>query len=680
MKNTQAIYLFGEGIKQDSYDGNLLGGKGAKLAEMGALGLPVPPGVTISTEQCNSYFNIPEEDRAEFIESLVDDTMNMYEGIAKEFGYMPLVSVRSGARVSMPGMMDTVLNVGLTNETYPEWAERLGNIAADDCYRRLIEMYSEVVLHIPKEVYEECNVPGDYLETFNMLTGTAFPDSIEEQLRDCIEAVFNSWFSDRAIAYRAMHGYPDDWGTAVNVQAMVFGNAGDTSCSGVLFSRDFNTGEPKMVIDWLPNAQGEDVVAGTHTPKTGDELYDWNGEIYSKLTNIALLMDEHYADMQDMEFTVENGKLYILQTRNGKRAALAAFRIAYDLEADGKIDKAEALARVSGKEFVALTAPTIDPGYSVNADVEGIPASGNIVSGVAVLSAADAVTCKEACILVADETTPEDFSGMAAAVGVLTRTGGITSHAAVVARGMNKTCVVGAENLKFEGLAGKTVTLDGKTGRIWVDKDVPIIEGVIPPFVEEMLDWADTETDEMIATAPESVSKGDTAYVDVSDRLGTQTSLSKALDALKGGNGIISFGNNEAMAESDATFLGFFGVESAETHPGDYMIIDKVLHMGKWTKAFKKAWAIHLPNDATVDFANMLRKAGWSVVSRINGFKAALSADGYVVLEQKFLDQLTREGMDFSDIEHFINKAGGELKELPERTTKLRILFDALGG
>lgn len=680
MKNTQAIFLFGKGIKQDSCDETLLGGKGAKLAEMGELGLPVPPGATITTSQCNSYFNIPAEDRPEFIESLVNDTLNLYEGIAAELGYMPLVSVRSGARVSMPGMMDTVLNVGLTNETYPEWAERLGNITADDCYRRLIEMYSDVVLGIPHEVYEECNVPGDYLETFEVLTGSAFPDSLEEQLGACIEAVFNSWFSDRACAYRAMHGYPDDWGTAVNVQTMVFGNAGDTSCSGVLFSRDFNTGEKTMVIDWLPNAQGEDVVAGTHTPLTGGELWKWNSDIAAALEHTAINVEEHYGDMQDMEFTVENGKLYILQTRNGKRAALAAFRIAYDLVEEGYIDKAEALARVTGKQFLALTAPTIDPAYNVNPDVEGVPASGSLVTGVAVLTAADAVSCKEACVLVADETTPDDFSGMAAAVGVLTRTGGITSHAAVVARGMNKTCVVGAENLEFEGLAGKTVTLDGATGRIWIDKNVPISEGTVPAFVEEMLGWADTETTGMLATAPESVSKGDTVYVDVSDRLATTKSLSAALEALKGANGIISFGNNAPVEASDAEFLGFFGVDEITTPAGDYMVIEKTLSLKKWNKTFKKGWAIHLPNDASVEFANVLRSHGWNVVSRINSFKAALSADGYVVLEQKFLDQLTREGMTFEEIEGIITAAGRELKELPERVSKVRVLFDALGG
>lgn len=580
----------------------------------------------------------------------------------------------------MPGMMDTVLNVGLTNENYEEWADRLGNITADDCYRRLIEMYSDVVLHIPKEVYEECNLPGDYLETFEALTDEPFPQSLEDQLAACIEAVFNSWFSERACAYRAMHGYPDDWGTAVNVQTMVFGNAGDTSCSGVLFTRDFNTGDPTMIIDWLPNAQGEDVVAGTHNPLDKVALLEWNQEIADELHGIASNVEEHYGDMQDMEFTVDNGKLYILQTRNGKRAALAAFKIAYDMCKYNKIDKAEALARVTGKEFLALTAPTIDPSYKVNSDVEGIPASGNLVTGIAVLSAADAVSCKESCILVADETTPEDFSGMAAAVGVLTRTGGITSHAAVVARGMNKTCVVGAENLKFEGLAGKQITLDGATGRIWVDKNVPIIEGTVPDFVEEMLTWADTETTGMIETTPESVSKGDTAYVDVSGRLSTQTSLSKALDALKGANGIISFGNNETMAVSDVEFLGFFGLDAPETDPGDYMIIAKVLKLGKWNKSFKNAWALHFPNDVDPQFIEMARDNGWKVVTQVNGFKSALSADGYVVLEPAFLEQLTREGMTFSEIEDIITAAGRELKELPERVTETRIMFDVLGG
>lgn len=679
MENKQAINVFGFGKTALEPSDELLGGKGAKLAEMSTLGLPVPAGVTITTEQCNSFFNIAREDRAQFIHSLVDDVLSAYKSMP--FDYMPLVSVRSGARVSMPGMMDTVLNVGISIANKHEWDKRLGKETADDCFRRLIVMYSEVVLGIPHEIYEDCgDNPEMHLQRFTELTDQAFPISLEDQLAACIEAVFNSWFSERAVAYRAAHGYPESWGTAVNVQQMVFGNAGDDSCSGVLFTRDFNTGEPEFIIDWLPNAQGEDVVAGTHNPLNKVAMMEWNQDAHDTLHGYASQLEEHYRDMQDIEFTVQNGEVFILQTRSGKRAALAAFRIAYDLQKWGKITKEEALARVSGREYMALTAAKVDPEYDVAADVVGTPASGNIVSGIAVLSAKDAVACKEPCILVAKETTPDDFSGMQASVGIITQTGGITSHAAVVARGMNKTCVVGAENLKFAGLAGKRITVNGATGDIWIDKDVPVSAGEVPAFVEEMLTWTDMNTDKMLATRPEDAPADIAVYVDVSAKLATQTLLSKTLDALKGGRGIISFGNNTQMAESDATFLGYFGVDASGTPDGDFMVIEKVLSMGKWSAAFKKNWAIHLPNDASVHFANVLRDKGWNVVSRVNSFKAALSTNGYVVLEQAFLDQLEREQMDFSEIETLITKAGGEVKALPETVTRTQLIFDALGG
>jgi pyruvate,orthophosphate dikinase len=680
MKNTQAINVFGFGKSAMEPNDELLGGKGAKLAEMSTLGLPVPAGVTITTEHCNTYFNIAREDRAEFIHSLVDDVLSAYKSMP--FDYMPLVSVRSGARRSMPGMMDTVLNVGISIANKHEWDKRLGKDTADDCFRRLITMYSDVVLGIPHEIFEDCGTdPEMFLQRYTDLTGQAFPISLEDQLAACIEAVFNSWFSERAVAYRAAHGYPEDWGTAVNVQTMVFGNAGDDSCSGVLFTRDFNTGDcSSMIIDWLPNAQGEDVVAGTHNPLDKVALMEWNQAAADELHGYASQLEEHYNDMQDIEFTVEKGKVYILQTRAGKRAALAAFQIAYDMCRFDKITKAEALARVSGREYMALTAAKVDPEYDVAADVVGTPASGSIVSGIAVMTAADAIKCKEPCILVAKLTTPDDFSGMQAAVGIVTQTGGITSHAAVVARGMNKTCVVGAENLKFAGLAGKRITLNGKTGEIWIDKDVPVSAGEVPAFVEEMLGWANIESNGMLSVAPEKVQKGGTYYIDVSDRLHTQTTLSKALDSLKGGTGIISFGNNTQMSESDATFLGYFGVDSASTPDGDFMVIEKVLSMGKWNATFKKNWAIHLPNDASVHYANVLRSHGWNVVSRVNSFKAALSTDGYVVLEQSFLDQLDREGMEFSEIEALITKAGRTVKSIPETVSETQLIFDALGG
>ena len=677
------LNVFGKGIAAPADAVELLGGKGAKLAEMGAFGLNVPPGVTIHTTQCNEFFAVSEGKKAAFIDTLVNEVLDHYEGIAQKFGYMPLVSVRSGARVSMPGMMDTVLNVGINDSNLPEWRERLGEECADDCYRRLVEMYSDVVLGIPKAAFEGVTDLASMLHTFEAITDSIFPQALEEQLSACIEAVFNSWFSDRAVAYRAQYGYPEDWGTAVNVQAMVFGNRNNNSATGVMFTRDFNTGDCEAIIDWLPNAQGEDVVNGSVTPNTTADFIQWNSDVADELIGIGDKLEDHYGDMQDVEWTVDDGELFILQTRNGKRSSLAAFTIAFDLcETEQRIDREEALARVTGKDYLALTAPHIDPNFTEAPDVTGVPASGQIVSGVAVLSAAEAVASKEACILVADETTPEDFAGMAASVGILTRTGGITSHAAVVARGMNKTCVVGAENLKFAGIAGKNITMDGATGRIWIDTEVPVIEGEIPEFVNEMLAWADSDfpSGGILDTAPESVSKGGTFYVDVSDRLSTQKSLSAALEALKGANGIVSFGGNDEVAESDATFMSFFGVEATATDEGDWMIIEKVLSMAKWTKAFKNSWAIHLPNDASVDYANVLRSHGWNVVSRVDSFKAAINADGYVVLEKKFLDQLTREGMSFEEIEKLINDAGRDLKELPERVNETRILFDVLGG
>lgn len=681
MENTQAINVFGFGKTALEPSDELLGGKGAKLAEMSALGLPVPPGVTITTEQCKSYFNIPSEDRVGFISSLVDDVITAYGHIADEYGYFPLVSVRSGARVSMPGMMDTVLNVGINIQNLSHWEERLGEETAHDCFRRFITMYSDVVLGIPHEVFEDC---GDnvemHLQRFTDLTDEAFPVSFHDQLAACIEAVFNSWFSDRAIAYRAMNNIPEDWGTAVNVQTMVFGNAGNDSCSGVLFTRDFNTGEPEMIIDWLPNAQGEDVVAGTHNPLNKIAMMEWNQAAHDELHGYASQLEEHYNDMQDIEFTVEKGKLYILQTRNGKRAALAKFRIAYDLAKWGKITQEEALNRVSGRDYIALTSTQVDPSYKVPADVTGTPAAGSLVTGVAVLNASDAIKCKEPCILVADETTPDDFSGMQAAVGILTRNGGITSHAAVVARGMNKTCVVGAENLKFAGIAGKQITINGKTGDVWVDKDVPVVAGTVPAFVEEMIGWKKCDVKgKVLVTAPESTYESGTFYVDVSDRLDNQTTLSKTLDGLKG-KGIISFGNNTPTSESDATFLSYFGVDSAGTPESHLDVIRKVAHMAKWKVSFKKNWTLHLPNDASINLCNTLRELGWNVVSRVNSFKAALSANGYVVLEEAFIEQLEREDMDFSEIETLMADAGREMKALPETVSEIELIFDALGG
>lgn len=671
------IYRFGKGINTGMFDATIVGGKGAKLAEMGSLGLPVPAGITITTEVCNDYLT----DNLD-IDSIVDAVQNNFEDIATDLGYMPLVSVRSGARVSMPGMMDTILNVGICDENFCEWVDRLGQDAAVDCYRRLIMMYSETVTGIPAEAFESMTAIYDLLERYEELTGETFPQAIEEQLEGSITAVFNSWNSERAQAYRSMYGYSDNWGTAVNVQQMVFGNHNDKSCSGVLFTRDFNTGAEAYVIDWLPNAQGEDVVAGTHTPKTINEFQKWDNNLYVKLTDIGRHMEAHYNNMQDMEFTVDNGELFILQTRNGKRSALAAFTIANDFFKAGKIDEKELLARVTAKQYIALHNPSIDPSFDVAPCVTGVGAAGNLVTGIAVMSSAAAVNCKEDCILVTKETTPSDFPGMAASVGILTQTGGITSHAAVVARGMDKTCVVGAENVDLSKIAGKQVTIDGSTGRVWVDQNVPVIEGNIPAFVEEIVALAMQGDTSFLVVAPESVSKGQTAQVDVSASLNTQTALAKTLKTLKasGGNGVISFGKNAGSDEQDQEFLVYFGIGGDNYDDGTYLVIEKVLSQGQWTNKFKADWTLHLPTGVSVDYANVLRSHGWKVVTVVDCWKAALSVDGYIIMDTNFSDQLNRENMNFGEIETLIKAAGRDVQELPVAVTKARRLFDVLGG
>ena len=681
MSNT--IYKFGKGIDTGMFDNRIVGGKGAKLAEMGALGLPVPAGVTITTEVCNEFLAGNTD-----IHALVDNVIAEYADIKKELGYMPLVSVRSGARVSMPGMMDTVLNVGINSANMDSWIERLGAEAAADCYKRLIHMYSETVIGLPLEAFEGKTQITDLLARYKDLTGESFPQTLEDQLEGSITAVFNSWNSERAQAYRSMYGHDDSWGTAVNVQQMVFGNRSDESCSGVLFTRDFNTGEPEMIIDWLPNAQGEDVVAGTHNPLTKVAMMEWNQAAHDELHGYASQMEEHYNDMQDMEFTVEDGKLYILQTRDGKRSARAAFKIAHDLHKWGKITQEEMIRRVTAKQYIALHNPSIDPSFDKAPCVTGVGASGSIVTGIAVTSSADAVACKEPCILVTKETHPQDFPGMAASVGILTQTGGITSHAAVVARGMDKTCVVGAENLKIEGcaadhngIAGKMVTIDGATGRVWIDQDVPVVQGDIPAYVEEIVNLAMTEDASFLATDAESVSKGQTAYVDVSASLSTQTALAKTLKVLKasGGNGVISFGKNTPSDEQNQGFFDYFGI-SDNYDAGTFLVIEKVLAQGQWTNKFKSDWTLHLPTSVSVDYANVLRSHGWKVVTVVNCFKAALSVDGYVIMDPEFANQLERENMNFGEIESLVTAAGRTVQELPNPVTKARRLFDVLGG
>ena len=689
----EAVYKFGRGINTGMFDAHLVGGKGAKLAEMGSLDLPVPPGITITTEQCNQFLNADSTlTQDALIANLVDVTLHNFNQIVEDLGYMPLVSVRSGSRVSMPGMMDTILNVGISKENFDTWCDRLGADTAEDCYKRFLVMYAEVVLGIPRSAFDTCLTLVSYFSVYDELTGELPPQTIEEQLAGCIKAVFLSWHSERAVAYRAIHGYPDDWGTAVTVQQMVFGNRNDKSATGVLFTRDFNTGEATIVGDWLPNAQGEDVVAGTHDTKSINLLGTWQDDVpmedkcYFKLLEYGGLLENHYKDMQDIEFTIDDGELFILQTRDGKRSALAAFKIAWDMHTEGLIKENEALARVTGKQYIALQNPTIDPTFTDAPDFEGIGASGSIVSGIVVLSSKDAIKCTMDCILVTKETTPKDFPGMAASVGILTKTGGITSHAAVVARGMDKTCVVGAENLKFVGTdsleAGQNITINGETGEVWVNKTVPVVAGQVPAFVEEMIGWVDTKDDRFLSVLPESVPAAETVYVDVSGSLDTLKSLTAALTAVKdsGADGILGFGRNDAIEKVDSEFMGFFGISGQTYDDGTYGVIEKTLIKSTWAKKFKRSWTLHLPGGTDGVLIEVLRAHGWKVVTVVDSFKAALSVDGYVVMDEKFQERLVEEGLTFSVIEELLIKTGAEVKELPARVTKERQLFDVLGG
>src|SRR5688572_29911514 len=491
-KAARYVYRFGGGVS-DGGDGdrNLLGGKGANLAEMARIGLPVPPGFTISTEMCALYYaegeSFPNSLRAEVAEGIAH-----IEGVTgKKFGDPTdplLVSVRSGARVSMPGMMDTVLNLGLNDST----VEGLAAISGDprfawDSYRRFILMYSDVVLGLDQGAFEEAleiakEDKGVHLDTeleaadweklvrrykdlVEELWDRPFPQDVHEQLWGAVGAVFGSWQSDRARVYRRLNSIPGDWGTAVNVQAMVFGNMGDTSATGVAFTRDPSTGEQAYYGEYLINAQGEDVVAGIRTPqyltRTAREragakaasMEESLPKVYAELARVFDLLERHYRDMQDIEFTVERGRLFMLQTRSGKRTAKAALRIAVDMAEEGLISREEAVLRVDPQALDQLLHPTLDPAAERNVIAKGLPASPGAACGQAVFDADTAeryAAMNEKVILVRVETSPEDIHGMHAARGILTARGGMTSHAAVVARGMGRPCVSGAGGLSID--------------------------------------------------------------------------------------------------------------------------------------------------------------------------------------------------------------------------------------
>ena len=527
---SKRVYLFNEGSADMR---NLLGGKGANLAEMTNIGLPIPNGFTISTEACTDYYNdgktINEDTQAQIFKAL-----EWLEGVqGKKFGDTEnplLVSVRSGARASMPGMMDTILNLGLNDVSVKGFAAKTGNPRfAYDSYRRFIQMFSDVVMGMSKTFFDSIleaekkahgyvydtelkaedlqNVIAKYKEIYAEKMGEEFPQDPKVQLMEAIKAVFRSWDNPRANYYRMMNDIPYEWGTAVNVQSMVFGNMGNTSGTGVAFTRNPATGAKGIFGEYLINAQGEDVVAGIRTPQPITQLEKDLPECYKQFIAIADRLEKHYRDMQDMEFTIEEGKLYFLQTRNGKRTAQAAIQVACDLVDEGMITPQEAVLRIEAKSLDQLLHPAFDAAELKNGKQigEALPASPGAAAGRIYFNADDAVAAHAAgsrVILVRQETSPEDIEGMHAAEGVLTMRGGMTSHAAVVARGMGTCCVSGCGDLKvheedkFIELGGYTIkegeyiSLDGSTGKIYLG-DIPTVEASISGNFERIMNWAD---------------------------------------------------------------------------------------------------------------------------------------------------------------------------------------------
>jgi pyruvate,orthophosphate dikinase len=546
MLMTQYVYRFGGGVSDGGAgDKNLLGGKGANLAEMASIGLPVPPGFTISTAMCTRYYEegqtFPDSVKAEVANGIAH-----IEGITgKTFGDAGdplLVSVRSGARVSMPGMMDTVLNLGLNDQTVQGLAATSGDDRfAWDSYRRFIQMYADVVLELDHGRFEEAleiakedrgftldtelsakdlqALVLEYKALVQELWGKPFPQDVHDQLWGAVGAVFGSWQSERAKVYRRLNDIPGDWGTAVNVQAMVFGNMGETSATGVAFTRDPSTGERAYYGEFLINAQGEDVVAGIRTPqyltraareRAGAKpasMEEAMPEVYAQLAAVFDTLETHYRDMQDIEFTVERAKLWMLQTRSGKRTAKAALKIAVDMATEGLISQEEAILRVDPQALDQLLHPTLDPNAPRDVLTKGLPASPGAASGKAVFDSDTAekrAAAGEAVILIRVETSPEDIHGMHAAKGILTARGGMTSHAAVVARGMGRPCVSGAGSIAInarekvmqvggrEVREGDIVTIDGSTGEVMAG-EVPTVQPELSGDFGTLMEWADAK-------------------------------------------------------------------------------------------------------------------------------------------------------------------------------------------
>lgn len=673
------FYHFGFG-KADG-DGSmkdLLGGKGAGLAEMSKLGLPVPPGFTIPTSACIEYMVATSSEKDMILKKLAAKAEKEIAFLSAKLERPVLVSVRSGARVSMPGMMDTLLNVGLTDENLKDFKALLGDEAAEDCKKRLAEMYKSTV-------------------------GLDVPSTLWGQLVGSIAAVFESWNSERAKEYRKVHGYPDDWGTAVTIQVMVYGNLNENSCSGVLFTRNPQTGACVLMGEYLPNAQGEDVVAGTHTPQGLHELPNWNLSVSTELFGWAAELEKHYKDVQDIEFTVEDGTVFILQTRSAKRSALAAFRIAYDMVQEGVIDKVTAIKRVTAKQYMALKIPVIDPAFEVSPTAVGIPASAGMVTGVAVFTNAEAKASKVPCIMVAEETTPDDFPGMVASVGVITYKGGATSHAAVVARGMDKPCIVGVGTMVVG--SGDMVTMDGASGRVWVNVVVPVVGGGGNVYVDSIVGWAKEQNNvvsrreltpppkmpeagwwlESLSTLLPSEGKMVLDLRGVGRGWGTKYQLSGLLGVLIKSKltGVLSFATPvSTVPESDIEFMGFVGfggsaMPQASVSPKEFEVYRIPVLLNGVMKGVKSRWVLEVPHGLSENAVQKLRDAGWRLVIKATTLSDVLSAEGMVSPTPELFSRVTQS--EFTQVITLLVNSGKDVSLLPMVVTDEELVFEVLG-
>jgi phosphohistidine swiveling domain-containing protein len=705
------IYRFGPVNEGNASMKDVLGGKGANLAEMASMGFPVPPGYTLPCEFSVNFLHGSYEYQKGFLESVKAHVMAGDQYLFEQFGFHPLVSVRSGAPVSMPGMMDTILNVGINDENLEEWKKRIGERAALDSYRRFLQMYGATALSIDHGAFEDAladikaaaKVKGDSELDASFLArlikrykdiyadwNQKVPETRQDAIMGSIEAVFRSWNSPRAQAYRADNKLSFEMGTAVNVQAMVFGNMNDKSCSGVAFTRDKANGVGNPTGDFLVNAQGEEVVAGTRTPEPLHKMKAWNSKVFYELLELMKKLEQHYKDMQDVEFTVQDGKLFMLQTRTAKRSALAAFRVAHDMVEEGLISKDEALKRVKRAQLLEILKPSIDPTFKGEPIAKGLPVGGSVVSGKAVFSSDAAIACNkngQRAILIRKETDPDDYMGIKASVGVLTATGGPTAHAAVVCNGLDKPCVVGCEAVKMLSpttanigkqlvVTGDIVSIDGSTGNVYLG-EVPVKEPQITKEVRAIAAWfskaqrsyrvtGDKVADliAQIVDAPDWVKvvhidtcgiKKIEGYLSILGQyLGEeeQTGRTFVLD-LSGPDG--SYG------KCDRAVNRMFGLKPGALDDADL----KATELLQWEPAAVACTVVKTPKSCTM--ADQLRWKGFKVMGAVKTVEDLLKGDGPAIIDDETVLKVfgSKEALQF--VQDAMAKAGkAPSKPVPE--------------